>query len=167
MTTLKLTITAENLPALDTIWTEIGCRITWNTASDRLEIDERPSQSLEIGQQVWLHVNVGALEELASWADEYQQTDAPALIALYHAADDAGQQTPPRGENTYGMRPEDAYDAEPTPEQERAAREYEAYLATLTPEQFLAEYAEESEPRVTTGAEALALWARTFGWSVA
>ena len=91
MITLPITVTPDNLPALDLIWLKIGCRIVWEQGPDRMEIDDTPSHGLECGQSARLLVNPESLEMLLDWAYMHNRTELPALLLMYQAAEQVEQ----------------------------------------------------------------------------
>lgn len=92
MITLPITVTPENMPALDLVWLKIGCRIVWEQGPDRMEIDDTPSHGLVLGQHARLLVSIDALEELTSWAQDCQHPAAPALDLIYSAVEQRAMQ---------------------------------------------------------------------------
>ena len=88
MAALLITADARTMPALDLIYARIGLRATWTAGPDRLEIDQRPSEGLDLDQTVMIHLNVDNLEELAGWADERGRPEAERLIELFQLFDD-------------------------------------------------------------------------------
>jgi hypothetical protein len=87
MTTLPITITAENLPLHDLIFSKISARYVWEDGADRLEIDEKPSYSLQAGQEVRLVVSLESLEQLVEWVDERKPEFYDGVLALYRQAE--------------------------------------------------------------------------------